>query len=135
MPISETTFADRLGRAQVLSAGLNTFSPAFDPADTELEPAAFSTFLADLTTLNGTANSAKDDYSTAAAERVIMVKDIKTRALRAFRYVQSNPKWGQVTFPLCGRGGRRNPATSTRLGSVFIRVYLVSILFSKHQLR
>ena len=53
----------------------------------------FTVFVTELRATNNTTNSANDVYSTAVISRVAMVKDVKARALRAMRYVQSNPAW------------------------------------------
>jgi len=93
MANTEKTFADRLGRADQMVAAITAATPAFAPADADVTPAAFTAFVTALRTTNNEANEANADYSTAVRERLAMVKEIKERALRAFRYVLSNKAW------------------------------------------
>jgi hypothetical protein len=93
MANSEQSFADRLGRADTMVEAIKAAEPDFSPADNTITPAAFEMFVADLEMINDEANAANGEYSTAVRERVAMVKDIKGRALRAFRYVLSNQAW------------------------------------------
>ena len=93
MPTSQQTFADRLGRANTVAAAINLATPVFAPADITLNSANFAPFVTGLGTMNEGANAANDAYATAVRQRLAMVKDIKGRALRAFRYVLSNKAW------------------------------------------
>ncbi len=93
MASTDITFADRLGRADTLSSAITLASPAFDPADASLGVANFAAFVSGLQTVNDDTNAANDIYSTAVITRMALVKDVKARALRAMRYVQSNPAW------------------------------------------
>ncbi len=93
MANNEQSFADRLGRADTLVAAITSANPAFLPADETLIPVTFTEFVSALDVINGAANEANVSYSMAVRERVAMVKDLKERALRAFRYVRSNQAW------------------------------------------
>lgn len=93
MPISETGFADRLGRGRLLQTAIAGFSPAFAPADTSLAAAAFATFLADLDTQITETGGLGSQYTTKVSERGEMVKDVKARVLRVLSFVESNSAW------------------------------------------
>ena len=93
MPISEKTFADRLGRGREMHAAIALFAPPFAPADVSLLPPAFNTFLDDLDTSNTDTGTLGSSYTTNVDERTDIVKDIKDRALRVLSYVESNSAW------------------------------------------
>ena len=93
MSSSDSSYADILSRADTLASAITQFTPAFTTADITLLPMAFTSFVNGLRTLNNTTNTANTDYSNGARERNVMVKDLKTRAMRAMRYVKSNVAW------------------------------------------
>ena len=93
MPETEHSFADRLQRGREIQAGIAGFSPAFAPADAELDPATFDAFLDGLDTLNTAVADAVADWTTDVASRSAKVVDIKARALRASSRVKSNSAW------------------------------------------
>jgi len=95
MPISETTFADRLGRAQQLQAAVATFSTVFAPADVTLAATPLQTFIDGLDTLNTETGSLVTQYSVEVDVREVMVKDVKARTLRVLSYVESNVAWAR----------------------------------------
>lgn len=93
MAISERSFADRLQRGQLLQTAVAGFSPDFVPADAELLPDAFATFLGTLDDLNTEVGTFSAQYTTGVEERTPMVADIKERAARVLEYVKSNAVW------------------------------------------
>ena len=95
MPISERTFADRLGRAQQLQAAVATFSPAFAPADTGLGATGVQTFVDGLDVLNTETGTLATQYSNEVDAREVMVKDVKARTLRVLSFVESNTAWAK----------------------------------------
>ncbi|MEK6261234.1 MAG: hypothetical protein AABP62_21750 [Planctomycetota bacterium] len=95
MPVSETSYLDRLGRGRTMQAAIAGFSPAFAPADTSLLPAAFATFLDSLDTLNTTTVTLVDQYLAAADGRKTTVKNLYDRAGRILAYVASNTNWAK----------------------------------------
>src|SRR3990172_6372488 len=95
MPISETTFADRLGRAQQLQAATATFTPAFAPADTGLGATGFQTFVDGLDVLNTETGTLATQYSNEVDVREVIVTDVKARTLRVLSFVESNSAWSK----------------------------------------
>lgn len=95
MPNTEKTFADRLGRAQLLQSTIAGFTPAFAPADTSLNAANFEDFVTVLEAANVEVNDQRDTYATKAALRTDIVREAKTRAMQAINYVKSNSAWGR----------------------------------------
>lgn len=93
MANTESSFADRLQRGHELQTALAGFSPAFDPADPALTPAAFAVFLTGLGTMNTAVATADADWKDCAATRAALVTEIKARALRANSRVKSNSAW------------------------------------------
>lgn len=93
MANSETTFADRQQRGREMQALTLTFVPTFAPADINLGPTPFNTFLDSLTTLNTTVATAEAVWKGNVAVRAGIVVDIKARALRASSRVKSNVLW------------------------------------------
>lgn len=93
MANTESSFSDRLQRGHELQAALAGFSPAFDPADPALAPAAFAVFLTSLGTMNTAVAAADADWKDSAATRAALVTEIKDRALRANSRVKSNSAW------------------------------------------
>ena len=93
MPLSDSSFADILSRADTLASAITSFTPTFAPPDATLVAGVFTSFVNGLRTLSNATNTAHSDYSTATVDRLAMVKDLKTRAMRAMRYVQSNAAW------------------------------------------
>ncbi len=95
MANSESTFADKLGRAQNLQSAVAGYTPAFAPADVSLKPPAFKTFIESIETANETLDDKRGTYSVYTGERLAMVKDIKARAQRAMSYIKSNSAWAK----------------------------------------
>ncbi len=93
MPISETTFGDRLQQGREMQAAIAIFSPPFAPADPTLAPAAFLAFLDALDTLTTNTGVLVTSYSTEVETRNPQVADIKDRAMRALAYLKSNVAW------------------------------------------
>ncbi len=89
MPISETTYDDRLGRGKLMNTTTTGFAPAFTPTDPDITPANFGTFLAALETKNLDVKNARSSYTTGAGERIVIVKDVKTRSQMTRNYVDS----------------------------------------------
>lgn len=89
----ESSYADRLQRGREIQAATAGFSPAFAPADADLQPATFGTFLNGLDLQNTAVAAALADWTTDAASRTAMVADIKARALRASSRVKSHSAW------------------------------------------
>ena len=93
MPVSEKSFADRLGRGRLMQAAIAVFDPPFVPAEASLEEAAFETFLDTLDTLNTETANLVTQYSNGVDEREVLVTDIKARVLRVLSFVESNAAW------------------------------------------
>ncbi len=93
MANTESTFADRLQRGRQLQAFIADFDPAFEPGQDEIMPVDFDTFLTELAALNKAVTDTEADWRTTAPERVQLIKDIKSRALRAMARVKSDRKW------------------------------------------
>lgn len=89
----ETSYPDRLQRGREIHAATAGFAPAFAPADADLLPAAFGTFLDGLDGLNMAVADAVSDWADSTAARTDLVKEIKARALRALARVKSNSAW------------------------------------------
>lgn len=95
MANTESSFADRYGRALTLAGSIAEFTPAFAPPDTSLTPTNFAAFLESIEAANRTLADRREDLSNAVAERQAMAKTIKTLCQRAMTYVTSNPAWSK----------------------------------------
>lgn len=138
MPNTESSFADRLQRAQQLKAALPTFTPAYSPADERLGTAEFGDFLDEVAALNTRVHDMETAWRDGAAARQELVKDIKARALRVLARVKSHVAWTRQLPPVKSaadalRGyrtpapkpppdqppaGRRNPATDLSFADI-----------------
>ncbi len=95
MTNSEKTFADRLGRGSRLLSAVELFEPDFAPADPDLAPATFGTYLDSLEAANLAVGEALDVFRVAAGERAQMVKELKLLTTRILNYVKSNKAWNK----------------------------------------
>jgi hypothetical protein len=95
MSNTESSFADRLQRGRQLQSIIDGFEPDFAPADNDLTPAAFLTFLDHLDALNTAVANAEAGWRESAALRLDTVADIKSRALRSLSRVKSHKGWAQ----------------------------------------
>ena len=89
----ENSFADRLQRGHSLHSVIVAATPVFAPADADLAPAAFATFLSSVAAANTAVATTIADWHTAVAARTDLVVTIKDRALRALNRVKSNRAW------------------------------------------
>lgn len=89
MPNSETTFADRIQRANILKSATENFSIPFSPTDPDLGPGPFETFLIGLEAKNDEVNHVKVDYTQGSQERILVVKDLKDRSRLTLSNVES----------------------------------------------
>ncbi|MEZ6110587.1 MAG: hypothetical protein R3C99_06190 [Pirellulaceae bacterium] len=89
------SFADRLGRARSMQAAIDSFSPAFDPADESLSATAFAAMLDELETMNAAVDQQLDQYKTGVDERKAMLKDLQLRAGRVLSLINSNQAWAR----------------------------------------
>ena len=93
MPISESTFADRLARGRLMQTTIAGFSPTFAPIDVTLAAAAFGTFLDGLDLLHTTTGSLVTQYSTEVPLRNETVTLIKGLSSQVLSLIKSNPAW------------------------------------------
>lgn len=93
MANTESSFADRLQRGRQLHAAIADFSPAFEPADPAIAPAALGEFLDELNAMNQAVTAAEADWKDSTTTRAALVTEIKSRALRAGARVKSNSAW------------------------------------------
>ena len=100
MANSESSFADRLQRAEQMRAALDTFDPAFSPADSRLGVDQFGDFLEQIGALNTAVSTAETAWRDGASVRQELVKDIKARALRALARGRSNVTWTRPLPPV-----------------------------------
>jgi hypothetical protein len=70
-----------------------TFTPAFAPADTSLTIANFTTFIGQIGAKNTLVESKVASYSTAAGDRVALVKNLRDVLTQALGYLESNKAW------------------------------------------
>lgn len=89
MPISEQTFADRLGRGELMEATISGFGVPFTPTDTNIQPPNFQIYLDAIKQKNLDVQSARSTYTTGATERMTIVKTVKTRSGMTRSYVDS----------------------------------------------
>jgi len=89
MANAETTFADRLGRGNLLKSICEALDPAFAPADAENTPAVFQVLLDSCQTKNTAVENARTLYSTGAVERRVLVKNFKTISGRTLTNCES----------------------------------------------
>ena len=89
MPI-ERSYADRLGRGQLLQGKIALFTPAFAPADTSLTAANFALFCSSTETACDQTAIAFDAWRTVVKERQDLVKELKATATRVIAYLKSS---------------------------------------------
>ncbi len=89
-------------------------TPVFAPADADLAPAAFATFLSSVAAANTAVATTIADWHTAVAARTDLVVTIKERALRALNRVKSNRAWDlqlpAVKAAIASQYGTTSPA-------------------------
>lgn len=93
MPDSEQSFADRKGRAELLSNLIADFEPAFAPLDEDIAPAGFAAFVASLGVANATVTEKEFAFLSYAGNRRILADALKETALRVKDHVTSNSAW------------------------------------------
>jgi hypothetical protein len=86
---SEKSYADKLGRGNLIKDTVAGFVPVFTPGDTDLTPANFTTFLTTVEHKNSGVETMRGNYSVASGNRIQKVKDIKNLSTRARDYVLS----------------------------------------------
>ena len=87
---TESSFADKFGRATNLKDAVTTMFPVFTPSDVSLLPPAFGAFLGTLDMANNAVVAAGNSYTTLAGEREALLKVIKKTATRVINYLKSN---------------------------------------------
>lgn len=87
---TERSFADRLGRGQLMQGKIALFTPAFAPANTNLTAGNFQTFCTTVETANDEAAVALDAWRTVVKERQDLVKEMKATATRVIAYLNSS---------------------------------------------
>ncbi len=95
MPISETTYDDRLGRGRLMQQAIIGFAPPFTPSDPDIDPPTFQTFLDSIEAQNLAVKNARSSYTVGATLRLAIVKDLKTRSQMTRNYVDSVSGWKQ----------------------------------------
>ena len=93
MADSDKSFRDREGRATSLKDACATFTPAFAPADTSLNVANFTTFIGQVAAKNSFVEGKVTSHSTAAGDRVALVKSVRDVLTQALGYLESNKLW------------------------------------------
>ncbi len=88
---TERSYADRLGRAQLMQGRIALFSPAFAPADATLTPAQFLTLCGAVETANDQVTVSLDAWRTMVQERQDLVKTLRYTATRVVAYLKSSP--------------------------------------------
>lgn len=89
MPASERTFADYTGKATQIKEATETFVPPFAPPDADDLPANFGGYITDCEDKNAEIGTVRQNYTNGAAERLVMVKDVKKRSMRSMTNVES----------------------------------------------
>jgi hypothetical protein len=95
MANSERTFGDRLTRGRDMHSKITGFAPAFDPANTALQPANFGTFLDLVESRNTLVATAGPASSAAISLHASLMATIKSRTTRVVDYISSNEAWSQ----------------------------------------
>ena len=103
MANSENTFGDRLTPSPRDANIILKFDRPFDPANTALQAANFSSFL-DLLEARNTLVANAGPASTASISLPVTMATIKSRTTRVVDYVSSNEAWTQ--FSRSETGGR-----------------------------
>lgn len=93
MANTESSVSDRLSRARTMQAHIEGFTPAFEPSDSALEPAAFETFLDAIEEANDDVSEGEVNVSDAADSRRAAAAEVQAVALRVKDYVRSNVNW------------------------------------------
>lgn len=90
MANTETSFGDRLSRAQSMGEAIAGFVPAFAPSDATLAPAAFQATLSAIEGLNGAVAVHDAGVSSATAMRTSLQATIRSRTKQVVAEVKSN---------------------------------------------
>ena len=93
MPISEKSFRDRQGRAQLLEDALLLFSPLFAPVDTTLNAANFQILINSVNTANSNVENNEVTYTNASQARIALIKTIRDATTQALNFVKANKAW------------------------------------------
>lgn len=97
MPITETSFRDRQGRAQVLEGAIALFTPLFAPVDPSLNAANFQVLINSAITANLNVENTVIAYTNAAQARINTIKAIRDATTQALNYVKANKAWVNQT--------------------------------------
>ena len=93
MALSEESFRDRQGKAQLLRDAVGSFTPAYAPADTALTVSSFQSYITSVGTANTLVENLAVGYTNATQARVNLVKTIRATVTQALGYVKSNKAW------------------------------------------
>lgn len=93
MSVSEKSFRDRQGKAQLLQDTVEGFTPAFAPADSSLSAANFQITIDGVDAANSNVETLAGNYTTAATQRVALVKTVRTAVTQSLGYIKSNSAW------------------------------------------
>jgi hypothetical protein len=91
--ISETSFRDRQGKAQLLQDTVEGFSPVYAPTDTSINAANFQTTIDGADAANSNVETLAGNYTTSATQRVALVKMLGALITQALSYIKSNSNW------------------------------------------
>lgn len=93
MANSEKSFRDRQAKAQLLQDTVENFTPVFAPADTSLNATNFQLTINGVDAGNSNVETLASNYTTAATQRLVLVKTVKERVTQALSYIKSNKAW------------------------------------------
>jgi hypothetical protein len=93
MAISETSFRDRQGKAQLMQDTVEGFAPAYAPTDTSINAANFQIAINGVDAANSNVETLAGNYTTSAMQRVALVKTLGSAITQALSYIKSNKSW------------------------------------------
>lgn len=94
---TERSYADRLGRAQLMQGKIALFTPAFAPADTNLTAGNFAAYCNTVEAACDETAIALDAWRTVVKERQDLVKEMKAiKNAAKSQYGQTSQQYAQV---------------------------------------
>lgn len=92
---SETSFMDRVQRADALSTGVAALSPPYTPADQQYTITSLNAAISAAKAANAAVDLARPPYQDDVSDRMALVKLVAPLVTQSLAYVKSNTAWAK----------------------------------------